>query len=174
MDIEHTENERELDLSEVERRLAAWRPASGGLDRDRMLYEAGRAAARADGRIHSWRLATAALTLLTVSLGGLLARERAQRRELETSVSIASRIKPSRPVGEVALPAPREDTAIEPFAPSSYFALTTQVARSIPEIASMDAEFDPKTRRPSAVNPSERIPQRRPLQPRDLPRVLDL
>ena len=61
MDIEHPEIQNEFDLSEFERRLAAWRPAVGGLDRDRMLYEAGRAAARADGRVQSWRLATAAL-----------------------------------------------------------------------------------------------------------------
>ena len=79
MDIEHPELEHEFDLSELERRLAAWRPAAGALDRDRMLYEAGRAAARADGRVQSWRLATAALVLLAVGLGGLLVHERSQR-----------------------------------------------------------------------------------------------
>ena len=33
------------DLTALERRLSAWRPAAGALDRDRMLYDAGRAAA---------------------------------------------------------------------------------------------------------------------------------
>jgi hypothetical protein len=170
MDIEHPEIENEFDLSKLERRLAAWRPASGGLDRDRMLYEAGRAAARADVRIHSWRLATAALALLTVGLGGLLAHERAQRRVLETSVAIASQIKPARPAGEIALPTPRETPAIEP---SSYFALTLRLSRGNPDISSPDVDFEPKPHRP-ATGPLQVLPQRQPLQPRDLQRVLDL
>ena len=45
------------DLSALERRLAAWRPAAGALDRDRMLYDAGRAAAApAASGPGDWRL----------------------------------------------------------------------------------------------------------------------
>lgn len=167
MDIEHPEIENEFDLSELERRLAAWWPASGGLDRDRMLYEAGRAAARADGRIHSWRLATAALALLTVGLGSLLAHERSHRRALETPVAIA---KPAQPAREIALPASTETPAIEP---SSYLALTLRLSRGNPDISSLDLELEPKPHRP-ATGPLQVLPQRRALQPRDLQRVLDL
>jgi hypothetical protein len=170
MDIEHPEIEREFDLSDVERRLAAWRPAVGGLDRDRMRYEAGRAAARADGRVQSWRLATAALALFAVGLGGLLMRERSQRQALETSIAIAARINPAQPAVEIALPASREIPTIEP---SSYFALTSRLSRGNPDISSLDVDFEPKPHRP-ATGPSDPIPQRRPLQPRDFQRVLDL
>jgi hypothetical protein len=168
MDIEHPE----INLSELERRLAAWRPASGGLDRDRMLYEAGRAAARADGRVQSWRLATAALVLLTVGLGGLLAHERSHRRALETSIAIAARINPAQPAEEIASSASRETSAIEPFAPDSYFALTSRLARGVPDLLS-NGEFEADPQRPPAV-PSMPPAQRRPLQPGDLQRVLDL
>ncbi len=108
MDIEHPDHDPEIDLSAVERRLAAWRPAAGGLDRDRMLYEAGRNAARADGRVQSWRLATAALVLMAVGLGGMLARERSQRRGIGIIAFARTRINPSHPVEEIASPASRE------------------------------------------------------------------
>ncbi len=173
MDIEHPDRDPEIDLSAVERRLAAWRPAAGGLDRDRMLYEAGRTAARVDGRVQSWRLATAALILVAVGLGGMLARERSQRLALESSLSLASRINPSHPVEEIASPASREIPTIEPFAPDSYFALTSRFARGVPDLPSPDADFEPEPHRP-ATGPLELLPQRRPLQPGDLQRVLDL
>jgi hypothetical protein len=170
MDIEHPDRDPEIDLSAVERRLAAWRPAAGGLDRDRMLYEAGRAAAKADGRVQSWRLATAALVLLTVGLGGLLAHERVQRRALETSITRAGRINPTQPAGEIASLTSNETPAIEP---SSYFALTLRLSRGNPDISSPDVDFEPKPHRP-ATGPLQVLPQRQPLQPRDLQRVLDL
>ncbi len=75
MDIDHANDENEPDLSALANRLAAWRPSIGALDRDRTLYRAGWSAARADGHIQAWRVATAALMLLTISLGGLLARQ---------------------------------------------------------------------------------------------------
>jgi hypothetical protein len=172
MDVKNPENEHDFDMSEVACRLAAWRPASGGLDRDRMLYEAGRAAAQADGRGQSWRLATAALTLLTVGLGGLLAHERSQRRALETSIAMAARINPAQPAGEIASSASRETSAIEPFAPDSYFALTSRLARGVPDLLS-SVEFEADPQRPPA-RPSMPPAQRRPLQPGDLQRVLEL
>ena len=91
MDSEHPEIEREFDLTEVERRLAAWRPATGALNRDRLLYDAGRAAARADGQSGSWRPATVALALVAALLGGLLANERSRCLKLETSLASTSR-----------------------------------------------------------------------------------
>jgi len=169
MDFEHPEIENEFNLNAMERRLAAWRPASGGLDRDRMLYEAGRAAARADGRVQSWRLATAALILMVVGLGGLMMHERSQRHAME--VALAARTRPSQSAPTVPLLS--ATTAIEPFAPSSYFALTSRLAQGNPDMSSPDIELEPEPHRP-ATSPSDLLPQRRPLQPRDLQRVLDL
>src|SRR5262249_5023003 len=67
------------ELSALEQRLAAWRPASGALDRDQMLYDAGRAAAHAENRLQSWRLATAALLVISIGLGGLSVYQRSLR-----------------------------------------------------------------------------------------------
>jgi hypothetical protein len=173
MDIEHPEIEREFDMSEVERRLAAWRPATGALDRDRMLYDAGRAAARTDGRIWSWRLAMASLALLTVGLFVLLARERSRGKELEASLAAATRINPAQPVGELELRASGETPAIEAVLPSSYFALSARLSRGNPGTSSPDVEFELDDHRPAGGR-LELLPRQQPLQPRDLYRVLDL
>src|SRR5262249_43180209 len=99
MGTDHPNREHDPDLTALEDRLATWRPATGALDRDQMLYDAGHAAARADIRISSWRLATATLALISIGLGGLLvhqeslrarerawlAREQSQRLALETA-----------------------------------------------------------------------------------------
>ena len=73
METHGTPFDHENDLTDLERRLAAWRPAPGSLDRDRMLFEAGRAGVQIVDRTRFWRLATAASTLVAVTLGGLLA-----------------------------------------------------------------------------------------------------
>jgi len=169
MHSEHPEIENELNA--MERRLATWRPVIGALDRDRMLYEAGRAAARADARVQSWRLATAALILIGVGLGGLLAHERSQRQTLE--VAIAAWVDARQPAGEIVSPEFREIPAIEPFAPDSYFALTSRFARGNRDLSSPDVDFEAEPHRP-ATGPLERLPQPRPLQPGDVQRVLDL
>src|SRR5205814_842686 len=65
------------DLNDLERRLAGWRPAASGLDRDRLMFEAGRASARPGRRE---RIGSVSLACLALVLGVLLAQERAQRR----------------------------------------------------------------------------------------------
>jgi hypothetical protein len=177
------DHEIEHDLKALEHRLVAWRPLAGTLDRDRMLYDAGRAAA-ADGHVRSWRLATAAWLLVTVGLGGLLvhqwsllerersllAQEQSPRMALETT--LAARTGPL----QQSAPAPSPTSAapaIEPLAPTSYFALTSRLARGDRNLSSPDLEREPGPHRPT-VGPSEAIPHPGPLQPRDLQRVLDL
>jgi hypothetical protein len=167
MEMEHPDHDPEIDLSAVERRLAAWRPSAGSLDRDRMLYNAGRAAANADGRVQTWRLATAALALLAVGMGGLMLHERSQRRAME--VALGARSRPSQSAS--TMPLLSATPTIEPFAPSSYFVLTSRLSRSNPDMLSPDVEFES---RPPSIGPLEPLPQRRPLQLRDLQRVLDL
>jgi hypothetical protein len=175
-------HEIEDNINALEHRLTAWRPALGALDRDRMLYEAGWSAARADGHIQAWRLATAALLLLLIGLSGLharqssllaregalLARERSKRTALETTLAaqtLALPAEPAHPRGE-ALP-------IEPFAPTSYFALASRHAHGIADASWPDADTPTEEHQPDR-GPPDKLPVPTPLRPRDLQRVLDL
>jgi hypothetical protein len=160
------------DLTALERRLSAWRPCAGGLDRDRMLFDAGRASASAGGR--PWRLATAALLLATAGLGGLLAqqratlaRERSHRLELETA--LAARIEATRPRSYA--PVTVEIPPIEPPSPSSYLVLTARLAAgdaTPPDVG------DARHPRGPAHDPSGGPGDAPALRPRDLRRILDL
>jgi hypothetical protein len=172
MDTDHSQGDREhqIDLTELEHRLAAWRPAAGALDRDRMLYDAGRAAALAGVQARSWRLATAALALLTIGLGGLLAREQSQRRVLETA--LAARAGTLEPAPAISSPA-RETPAIEPLEPSSYFVLTARLTQGAQDLSAPDVEIGPEPRRRGS-RPPEAAPQTGTLRPGDVERVLDL
>lgn len=72
---------RPEDLSELEQRLSAWRPAAAA-QADRMLFAAGRASAPRAGTPLFWPAASACLALLAVALGGWLAAERGERLAL--------------------------------------------------------------------------------------------
>jgi hypothetical protein len=63
-------------LNAFENRLAAWRPASDGLDADRLLFTAGRASVH--GRL-AWPAITVSLALVSLCLGQRLLSERAER-----------------------------------------------------------------------------------------------
>jgi hypothetical protein len=167
------------DLTALERRLSAWRPSAGSLDRDRMLYDAGRSAAAG---ARPWRLMAAPLFLATLGLTALLAhehsslgreralvaQERAQRRQLETA--LAARTEASQPTS----PSPvQQDAPIEPPAPSSYLALTARLTADVDDPAPRHIIDDPERRSP--VPAPERGPARpSPFRPHDLRRVLDL
>ncbi|MFI5454752.1 MAG: hypothetical protein ACHRXM_04815 [Isosphaerales bacterium] len=179
MDSDHPicngEIEREFDLTALECRLGAWQPSASSLDRGRMLYHAGRAAVQAEGRGRPWRLATAALGLLALGLGGLLVHERSQRHALVTARALAPRIsRPelARQAGEYVFTAPGETRAIEPPAPSSYFVLTSHLAALALEPAS------PTTGRqggpPPGPDPPAIAPHPAPLRSRDFNRILEL
>jgi hypothetical protein len=166
-------NPDEDHLSPLEERLRSWVPSPGGLDRDRMLFEAGRAAVqgpildRTSGRL--WKYATAAAVLLASGLGMAWRHERSQRHGLELTIA---RLAPS-PALLVATPElmterQENETAIDP---SSYLALVRQVNR--PEAA---ADLEPHRNTPGTV-PSVRAanpPQTAPLRPRDWDRVISL
>ncbi len=112
------------DLTHFEQWLAALRPASGGLDRDRMLFEAGRASARAEGRARAWALTAAASVLVAVGLALGLARERSRRLDLERSLVAASRISPA--IEPPSPPSPPIDVA-----PDSYLALSRRLVAGL-------------------------------------------
>jgi hypothetical protein len=160
-------------LTPLERRLVAWQPATGALDRDRMLYDAGRAAALVEARGRSRLLiqprATAALVLVAVGLGGLWVHERAQRHALERT--LAGRMGAPEPT---PMPAPtlperladlREAGALSP---SSYLVLTARLVNGRGEDPSPSGTI-PRAR-PTGDLPEPRLA---PLRPRDFDRVLE-
>lgn len=120
-------------LSDLERRLERWRPLPGSLDRDRMLFDAGRAAARAESWGRLGAALAASFALVAVGLGGLLVRERGDRHALEATLAERTR-EPALPERVSPLP-----TFAEP-APNSYLALSRRILASgleeLPQAAS--------------------------------------
>ena len=116
-------------LNELEARLRQWAPNLGGLDRDRMLFEAGRAEAvggsRPGPRVWLWKSAAAATVILALGLGLALRHERTQRRNLE--LALASVGAPPESIVE----SPPESIAKLPEkhnpGPSSYLVLVRKV-----------------------------------------------
>jgi hypothetical protein len=160
-------NAPDHDPSGFERRLASWLPAASALDRDRMLFEAGRASARAESRGKVWPSAAVGLALLLVGLGGLFARERTRRLALET-VLVA---RPPVQAPALALTPPPVAPPVlgaERLGPSSYFVLTTR-------LASGELDFPPVSPEHVAERPPRRTaPQPPTLRPRGFERALDL
>lgn len=70
------EPDRQEPINEIENRLALWKPAATALDRDTLLYEAGRAAGRAEMRSHIVHGSLACSLIAIVVLGGTLVRDR--------------------------------------------------------------------------------------------------
>ena len=181
--MDFTNDRLEDNLKALEHRLATWRPAIGGLDRDRMLYEAGKAQVT-EGHVRFWRLATAALLFVTVGLGGLLAyqtsllehervlvaRERA--RHSSTGTSLITRADESEP-SPLPPSSKSADAPVEPLSPTSYFVLTARLANDNHGDSSPDSQIPSDPRRPT-TKPGEILPQPRLLSPRDVQRVLDL
>jgi hypothetical protein len=167
------EHEHEHDQTGLERRLASWLPATTALDRDRMLFEAGRASALAEPSGNAWPAAAVALALLLAGLGGLFAREHSRRVALETVLAARPPVQAPAPVfaatpPRVAPPGPAPSA--ERPGPSSYFVLTTRLTAGEGEL-----DFPPVFRKPSAEDPpGETRPRPPTLRPRGFERVLDL
>lgn len=152
--------------TELEQRLAAWLPIAPALDRDQMLFEAGRASARAEARSRAWPCTALGLAILLVGLGGLFARERSQRLALENTLAARTTSPPAElavmPPRDV-LPAPSDERP----GPNSYFVLS--------RLSSEDLESPLVSPKPSAEPAPERTGPRRPtLGPRSFDRALDL
>ena len=101
---------RPEDLSGIEHALGALKPAPARLDRDALLFEAGRAAGRAESRQAGLRLVCAALVFVSLGLSGLAWT---QHRELRDLVALV-------PSPEVSPPA---EVIVGRPDPSSYLAL---------------------------------------------------
>ncbi len=145
-------------------RLRAWQPATPvDIDRDRLIFEAGRAAGIAETRRayrgRFWPLATAA-SLLMATAGFLLARqqgrEQGRRPETVESVAIPSILQPTA-----------ELPPIEPVDPNSYLALARRIA---------DGHLDPFQAGSKSPDPDSSRPRNdsAPLRARDVDRLLNL
>jgi hypothetical protein len=162
-------------MNSLEERLRSWVPSSGELDRDRMLFEAGHAAAKGPERARRslwlWQCATAAALVVSTGLGLAWLRERDQRHAL--SVALAS-IEQSRRPNEliVASSEPKSSfTAAEiRLDPSSYLVIMRTMSR------------DPNAERPLPVQEGDTQRRERqptssgvqPLRPRNFDRVMTL
>lgn len=128
------------DLAALERRLAGWRPATGTLNRDRMLFEAGRASVAGAPSVLAWRVAAGLFLAVSVGLGVELTLERSGRIEAERAVAIARAEAARRPSAVPAIEAPpSRPVAADPPptpAPDSYFALTQRILSGNPPGAS--------------------------------------
>lgn len=136
--MDPTKDRPEGDLTDLERRLRQWQPTSLGLDRDRMLFEAGRAAARAE----IWGLAPlgsiAALAMVAVALGVLFVRERGERHALEVRIVAASTVP--KTLAPMIEPDPAVLPIVEhPLAPDSYLVLTRNMLSASPEMMAAPA-----------------------------------
>ena len=167
-------NPDEDQLSSLEERLRSWVPSAGGLDRDRMLFEAGRAEVQgpiqAGTRANLWKFATAAAVLLASGLGMAWHNERSQRRALELTFArlAAPPSVPLTPTPQLITERQEKEPAVDP---TSYLALVRQLKR-LEDATNLEPQRTaPGTvQRVRAADP----PQTTPLRPRDWDRVITL
>lgn len=155
------------DLTDLERRLAGWRPATGGLDRGRMLYEAGRASAIAENRrvVRTLSAVGLAFALATAGLGAGWTLER--RRGVEWEAALASASTPAPiPSPSLAIPVRNETPPPRPPDPFSYLTLTRRIADG-------RIEFESPARSPRSDDRAP-TPGPSPLRVGDRDRLLDL
>lgn len=116
------------DLQRVERRLLGWAPSAPNIDRDRLIFEAGRSSARSKFKQAFWPLATAAAVLAAIGSAWGWSREHSRRQDLEM---VLERSRPAHPaLLAMDLPAtiaPRDPGPIDPY---SYAALTRRLTES--------------------------------------------
>lgn len=149
--MEPFRSEPETALNALEQRLGGWQPMPGTLNRDRMMFEAGRAAAQRG----TFRLvAIGGLMLLVAGLGGLLAHERSQRQVLEGLLAMqaqSSDFTPPKPDSPVLVP-PASPVVVE-LDPDSYLALTHRRTGSILDDFSAAAQEPLPTRSTAPLDP---------------------
>ena len=184
MHADRDERERDSsgpDLTALERRLAAWRPAAGALDRDRMLYDAGRAAAAGPSLAAGDRRAPARdrwawAACWSTSESSSSANSPSWRR----SGRIGSRPRRPSPPGS-GHRGPRPQSPLGPVHPGDRAPLAGQLPRA--DVAAGAGRRRSTVARRSVASPprSGRRPAQRsrrpdpvPLRPIDIQRVLDL
>ena len=134
-------------LSEFERRLSGWRPASDGLDADAMLFAAGRASVRSPARF-AWPAIAACLALVVGLLGNRLVNERAENRQLlaqlQPNEAPARVVKRSLSLPETSLFAARRALERDPdgWSPPIAAAEGGDAPRAMLWVGQRDLEFE--------------------------------
>ena len=148
--MDSTGSDREADLNDLEEALAQLRPSSVALDRDRLIFEAGRAAGRAERRGWVGPATAAAFALVAIGLGGLWVRERVQRRGLEETIAglDARALSPPRVQPATAVEAPSAQPG-----PNSYLVLTRHLTSGGMEARPIERTGVPSAR--SSDKPAE-------------------
>jgi hypothetical protein len=158
-------------ISELEARLRSWEPSAEGLDRDRMLFQAGRADARKAtwGASQVWQSAAAAAALLAAGLGFGWAHERSRSEALQ--LTIAQQASDSSAAQQAPASGGPGGAAREPIVvldPSSYLTLLRQAEGLDSAVVVQPAT----TERPSATGNSVTAPSgAHSLRPRDFDRI---
>src|SRR5437868_1881156 len=88
------------DLTDLERRLADWRPDAAGLDPDALLFAAGRASIRPSPTRFVWPAIAGCMAVVALGMGGWAVKERTGRLEL------AALMQKSTPVAPAPVTAP--------------------------------------------------------------------
>lgn len=158
----------EGDLTRLERRLGDWRPSFGGLDRDRLLYEAG----RADSTAHERRLLRAILAFSIATSLAALGLGAAWRFEHDRSDRLTAELALARLEAQPALAAPYRlnppaVVAFEPPDPFSFLALSRRIVNG-------RIDFDLPSRPASSSGDKSSRPRSEPLRVGDRDRLLDL
>ena len=164
--MDPTGRDPEIDLTGSEEWLSRLRPAPVALDRDRLLFEAGRAAGRAEWRGRAGSALAAMFALIAVGLGGLLAHERGLRKGLEGTVARFATRAPSVPH---ILVAPSDDSPFDQAEPNSYLVLTRNFLSG-----GMDSMPSKRTGVPPAPASIGPTPTPGPFQVRGLGELLEL
>jgi len=109
------------DLTDLERRLAGWRPDAAGLDPDAMLFAAGRASVRPSPTRFVWPTIAACMSVVAMGLGSWAAKERTGRLELARLMQ--------QPTPVVPAPTTVQEPSPEPPPVGSYYAMSPLVRR---------------------------------------------
>src|SRR5262245_25425879 len=153
------------DLTDLERRLSGWTPSAGALDRDRMLFEAGRAAARSETRGRLTTALAAGLAAVSVGLGGWAVRESTQRRALELALADRSRAL-EVVLAERSFPPEPDQIPVAALTPESYLVLTHRLATV--DLDELKAPPAPPVHGRSAASPGRSLTPLSARRPGDL------
>jgi hypothetical protein len=161
-------------VNDLEQRLRSWVPSAGGLDRDRMLFEAGQAAAgaaaRARGMSRWWQFAAGTAAVLALGLGLAWHNERRERLALQLDIARLTKPVPAPITSTSVMMAEQQPRAVTPDR-WSYLSLIRQVSRIEQGESLESTSTEPTTT--EKVEPARSL-RNAPLRPRDFERVIAL
>jgi hypothetical protein len=156
-------NPDDRELAAIEQRLKQWSPASGSLDRDRILFESGRASAHSPAGRTPWVVLTLGLTAASITFATLYIRERGERQAL--ALALRGSARPALPIAAEPEQNASRDASTSSDSESGYFRIRERIVAK-----GLDA-WPAAVARDVRNRPSE--PPRAPLTPVSTARFLD-